>query len=375
MNGVTRERVENITNQPHIFAFKFSGGTVDFSVHERNFDGTLKELHRPSGGPWGGTCVDDRYIAWLTELFGAATMEQFKAESMGDFIDVLRDFETKKRSVLTATTGMITFRIPAALKECNEESGDEQIVTKIARLNLKEDVKIKRDKLNVAADIVRSWFEESIYNTVRHVSTVLSEPAMKDVNTILLVGGYGECQLVQDAIGKAVGKRTVLVPEDAGLAVLKGAVKFGHQPRLVKSRCMKYTYGISMSDYFDESKHPKERIEIDSYGRQIIRHCFKKIIELGSSVEMFTECKLPTMCLNRIENTWIKVFRSTSPSPVYTTDQSCSPIGSLVVEKTPWEKQDDNAVEISFSFGDTELKASVKIIKTGEVHTKIIDCL
>ena len=343
------------------------------SVHERNFDGTLKELHRPSGGPWGGTCVDDRYIAWLTELFGEATIEKFKAESMGDFIDVLRDFETKKRSVLTATQGMVTFRVPVALMDCHKESGDEQIVNKISRLNLNGDVKIKRDKLHVDANIVRSWFQESIDNTVRHVTTVLSEPVMQDVTTILLVGGYGECQLVQEAIKKAVGKKTVLVPEDAGLAVLKGAVKFGHQPRLVTVRCVKYTYGISFSDLFE--KHPQGKAEFNSYGQKIVRHCFKKIIEIGSSVETFAQSDPTQLVLNKDNATSLLAYKSTSPNPQYTTDPSCTEIGRLILDQTPWKTSKDNTFQVRFSFGDTELQATVKILKTGEVHTKIIDCL
>jgi len=42
---------------------------VDVSVHEKNIDGTLKELHRASGGPWGGTLVDDNFIARLSTMF------------------------------------------------------------------------------------------------------------------------------------------------------------------------------------------------------------------------------------------------------------------------------------------------------------------
>ncbi|WAR31397.1 HS12A-like protein [Mya arenaria] len=30
------------------------GGTADISIHERLEDGSLKEIHRASGGPWGG---------------------------------------------------------------------------------------------------------------------------------------------------------------------------------------------------------------------------------------------------------------------------------------------------------------------------------
>jgi hypothetical protein len=43
----------------HIF---FKGGTADISVHEKLIDCSLKELHKASGGPWGGTVVDDNFL-------------------------------------------------------------------------------------------------------------------------------------------------------------------------------------------------------------------------------------------------------------------------------------------------------------------------
>jgi activator of 2-hydroxyglutaryl-CoA dehydratase len=48
-----------------------------------------------------------------------------------------------------------------------------------------------------------------------------------------MVGGFSECELVQDAIrDKIRSSITLIIPEEAGLAVLKGAVLFGHQPKL-----------------------------------------------------------------------------------------------------------------------------------------------
>jgi len=93
---------------------------------------------------------------------------------------------------------------------------------------------------------------------------------MQNVNTILLVGGFAECKLVQEAVKKAPESRTVIIPEDAGLAVLKGAVRLGHQPRLVSSRCVKYTYGYCSCIFFDPSKHPLENMFINDYGEMQI---------------------------------------------------------------------------------------------------------
>lgn len=44
-----------------------------------------------------------------------------------------------------------------------------------------------------------------------------------------MVGGFSECEIVQDAIRKAFPECRVVVPHEAGLAVLIGAVLFGHK--------------------------------------------------------------------------------------------------------------------------------------------------
>jgi len=74
--------------------------------------------------------------------------------------------------------------------------------------------------------------------TIGHIAGLLKELELKNVSTIFLVGGFGECKLVQEAMKKAVGRRTVIVS-----VVLKEAVMFSHQPRLISSRRLKYAYG------------------------------------------------------------------------------------------------------------------------------------
>lgn len=96
------------------------GGTADITVHEKMMDGTLKELYKATGGAWGGIEVDKAYEQMLTNLVGVGALEKFKREHVGDYFDLLREFETKKRTITTDTTGKMTFRIPAALKECAE---------------------------------------------------------------------------------------------------------------------------------------------------------------------------------------------------------------------------------------------------------------
>ena len=335
----------------------------------------LKELHRASGGPWGGTCVDNCYIGWLTKLFSVKAMDKLKREAMGEYIDLLREFENKKRSIATTTDGQVTLRVSVALKEYQEKCEEETIEDKIARLNLNKEVKIQRDKLRVSADIARSWFQEPVESSIRHISGILTESEMADVNTILLVGGFGECQLVQEAVKKAVGRRTVVIPDEAGLVVLKGAVRFGHQPRLVSSRCVKYTYGFGVNSRFDERKHPAEKMFVDAYGVRRARDCFQKIVEIGSSVEVGKYMPPMSGVMNTNRTTSSTIFASTERDPKFTTDPSCTRIGKLSLGEAPGETEEENTIEKNIAFGDTEIKFTIKILNTGQVFTKILDCL
>ena len=200
-------------------------------MYEKNLDGSLKELHRASGGPWGGTCVDKNYIDWLTQMFGEQAMERMK-QNLEDYVYMLREFENKKSSLTPETKGRITLSAFWPLMEYHKESDEENIASKIARMNLKEEVKCVRNILRVSVDIARKWFQHPIDMTIRHINGILTEPGMKDVNNIFLVGGFAECELVQAAVKNAFEGRIVIIPEEATLAMLKGAVMFGHQPRL-----------------------------------------------------------------------------------------------------------------------------------------------
>lgn len=113
-------------------------------------------------------------------------------------------------------------------------------------MGLADKVIITSDKLRIDVTVVMSWFESPINKTIAHMKKLLSEDKMKAVKQILIVGGFGECKLVQEKIRRQFQNKTVIVPNEAGLAVLKGAVRFGHLPQLVSSRVMKYTYGVGI---------------------------------------------------------------------------------------------------------------------------------
>ncbi|KAH3788759.1 hypothetical protein DPMN_166907, partial [Dreissena polymorpha] len=76
------------------------GGTIDITVHEVSFGGKLKELFKATGRAWGGTMVDKAFLDFLVNLIGKDVLQRFKDDHMEDYIDLLRDFELKKRATI-----------------------------------------------------------------------------------------------------------------------------------------------------------------------------------------------------------------------------------------------------------------------------------
>jgi hypothetical protein len=56
-----------------------------------------------------------------------------------------------------------------------------------------------------------------------------------------MVGGFSESPMLRNAVETAFPNRTLIIPEEAGLAVLKGAVLFGFEPRIISTRICKAT--------------------------------------------------------------------------------------------------------------------------------------
>ncbi|XP_053399962.1 heat shock 70 kDa protein 12A-like [Mercenaria mercenaria] len=349
------------------------GGTADISVHEKCADGTLKELHKTSGGPWGGMYVDQNYFKWLESFYGQRALERLKLEDMTDFFDLLREFETKKRSVTSDSKEMVNFRIAASLKEMSEEEENTTLQDRLAALSLQEKVSVKRDRMRIDPSIVRSWFHEPIDNVIQHMNEILAEPQMRQVTSILLVGGFGESTYVQGKIRKAFAEKRVIVPEEAGLAVLKGAVRFGHEPDIVSARVMSYTYGIARTKRFDPSKHLLSK-KVFVNGKEKVTDIFDIFVSSGETIkpgQVVTQRYTP----NNFERTTLCIYCSTDPHPEYVTDATCKKLGQLQVKHEEGEALQDKKFIVSLVFGDTEIIVKAITTKTCKDFYTTIDCL
>lgn len=73
------------------------GGTMDVTVYQIQMNGTIRELHKVTGGPHGGDKVNEQFRAHLESIFSANFIKNYSQKSPIDWLCLMNDFEVKKR--------------------------------------------------------------------------------------------------------------------------------------------------------------------------------------------------------------------------------------------------------------------------------------
>ncbi|KAL3879884.1 hypothetical protein ACJMK2_032160 [Sinanodonta woodiana] len=353
------------------------GGTIDITVHEVLSDGKLKELHKASGGAWGGTQVDKAYKKFLISLFGKPVFHRFKVENKEDYLDMFREFEIKKREIAPDNDNKATIRLPSSLKEIFEDESSEDLRTTIMQTKYANDVSLKGDKLRINASVIKRLFSNATQSTVSHVKELMNDEIVRRVSSILMVGGFSDSKMLQHAIRSSFPNVKVIIPNEAGLVVLKGAVVFGHSPSSVSHRVSKYTYGIIQAVPFDNEKHDiRKKIRGDQ--GPLCNDIFDKFVEIGQSVTLYeaTPEQSYVPITESESSIGFAVYASTQKSPMYVTDDGCVKLGcvkvNIVDNSVP---RHERHVLFSMMFGGTEIEVTAREIKNGNVTKAIVNCL
>ncbi|XP_053399692.1 heat shock 70 kDa protein 12B-like [Mercenaria mercenaria] len=347
------------------------GGTADITVHEKRHNNTLLEIHKATGGAWGGTEVDKNYIQLLAKIIGPNEWKKYEQKELEDILDIHRDFETKKRNISTISSGQITVKMPSSLKDAYEHNGKRSISDVEERFN--RNIDWKKDKLRVAVTLMKKCFEGPVNDVIAHVEEILSEENMGNVDKIMLVGGFAESPYVQETFKAHFTGRRIIIPSECGLAVLKGAVLFGQNPTVVTARIARYTYGLEIAVPFDRTKHSREKL-VDTDAGPLCRDSFWKAVEIGQVIKNGHEVPRIGRAVDDYQpKISLKIVKSKQRNPAYTTDPDCEVIGHVVIPMDRTLKADNNAVDEIFTFGGTELMLRTRHKNTGATQELAFD--
>ncbi|XP_052078814.1 heat shock 70 kDa protein 12A-like [Mytilus californianus] len=311
------------------------GGTTDIAVHEVTGLNSLKEVHQACGGHWGGITVNKQFYCFLEEIFGEKVINSIKETNPSAFYGFLRHFEDAKTSFKIENQkdpeGQVTLRIPLEWMDTFKAIRTSSLGETIEKTNFRDRVIVKRDKMRIKNNLFRTFYDYSIENVLKELETLLAKKELRDVKTLLVVGGHSASTVLTEALKKKFPKIGMVIPKDPGLAVLKGAVLFGFEPGTITSRVARYTYGIGTTRAFQKGDPESKKITVE--GVEKCKDVFSKHIEIGQILEVGEDKYLQGheyVPLYKDQNSVDFIFYDTlSKSPKYVTDDGCRRIGSL----------------------------------------------
>ena len=338
-------------------------------MHEKR-QNTLREVSRGVGAKLGGGAVDNIFVQFLYKLLGEKITEEFTTSYKKDFLVMMRDFELQKRQVTPLTTSTIELKVPACLQLlCQKQQYNDNLANVVFRSVYQGRVKYANHRLKIDAVVSNEFFRaitSEIAKLINHSLTILK--TAKDITILVLTGGFAESEVVQEIMHQElVGKtqiKQIIVPPDPDIAVLKGAVMYGHNPGFVSCRINRQTIGLRIARLYNPEMHPFARRSVLN-GIEYVLDVFSPFLTIGTRVPVgFISHQAMTStepCQKKIE---IDVYQSSLLVHNYVTDEGCESMGK-VEYNIPIPSEEARTVFVDFLLGDTELMMVVVDKKTG----------
>ncbi|NET80434.1 MAG: Hsp70 family protein [Moorea sp. SIO1F2] len=215
-------------------------------------------------------------------------------------------------------------------------------------------------------DIFRPTLEGVIEKVEEQFKNLELENRQCDL--MYLVGGFSQSPLLQKWIKQKFEKRVknkIIIPARPGEAVVKGAVSFGLDPSIIRSRRSRLTYGCDVHRSFISDKDPKNKRYYHEYKQEYYcRDCFCMFVLAGESVEV-DEPVRHTFYPTYPDQTKVafNFYATTKNNPEdirYIDQPGFVTLGEMEVEMPDKTGGLDREIEVTMYFGKTEIKVSAK---------------
>ncbi|NXC07266.1 HS12B protein, partial [Orthonyx spaldingii] len=367
------------------------GGTVDLTVHQiEKPQGTLKELYKASGGPYGAVGVDLAFEKLLCHIFGDDFIATFKAKRPAAWVDLTIAFEARKRAAAPSRSSPLNISLPFSFIDFYRKQRGHNVETALRKS------KTPFHPWNCSP----SWTPLIPGTPSPHTITpnpsppaqsqtppfiptpdaLLKKPEVQGIKFLFLVGGFAESAMLQRAVQAAFGHCCrVIVPQDVGLTILKGAVLFGLDPGVVRVRRSPLTYGVGVLNKFVEGKHPREKLLVKE-GKNWCTDIFEKFVAVDQSVAL-GEVVQRSYCPARPgqRRTIINIYCCDTDDVVYITDPGVRKCGTISLELgdagDTGPARGRREIRASMQFGDTEIKVTALDTRTARSVRATIDFL
>ncbi|XP_050049304.1 heat shock 70 kDa protein 12A-like isoform X1 [Dermacentor andersoni] len=344
------------------------GGTVDITVHElHDQHGTLKELHKATGGPCGSLGIDREFERLLRAIFGADFMDQFKLKRPAAYVDLMVAFEARKRNATPDKDTPLNISLPFSFIDYYKKCKGTTVEQAIKRYGNKEVKWSSQGMLRLEPAAMRELFRPTLARIKEHIGGVLGDPRLGSIHYLFLVGGFAESQMLQKELREAFAPHTrVIIPQGVSLAILRGAVLFGLDPMVVNVRRSRLTYGVGVLNRFVHGVHPPSKLVVKD-GIEWCADVFDAFVLADQSVgQGDAVVRSYTPAKSGQTRSIIHVYCSERDDVRFITDQGVIRCGTLVLDlsdtrHTPLRRRE---IQARMVFGETEIKVSALDVAT-----------
>ncbi len=345
------------------------GGTVDITVHEVLKDKRIKEVVTGTGGAFGSTYVDEQFFKeFLKNKLTAEALTHYEEEDPIGYLELLANWERKKCDFDPEKTEVTYFDIPTRLYMILSRSYPQVLQKLKTQQNDDEKVHVSREEMiKIFTPVL-----DGLINTVEKQFTILRQQ-QENCDFMYLVGGFSTSPMLRQRINNQFKDRTkIIMPLIPGGVIVEGAVSFGFNPQIIRSRRTRFTYGCDICYPFDEEKdrtQKSKRIKLEELDVWILRNRFHIFVMANESVEEDEVITHTFSPLNKDQRGMSFTFYAAQlKEPRYVDENGVEKIGELIIDLSSTVGSLDRPVEVSMSFGKTEIIVNAKDIKTGKTY-------
>lgn len=378
-----------------------AGGTVDVTAYRVENNQTLRELHCASGDAVGGTNVDKLFFELLNDIFGDDVVERFQNKSPSDWQELLRSFEVKKRCIghrgqIEQQKKWITFsNLGDLFHEYTMSNGQTTLSERLQEMKMKKYIKCGNPKLRIdKTTLTEKVFTGPIKDIVNHLTGLFTEEDVKDIEIILLVGGFSECPLLQNEIKISFPNKRIVNPRDGSVAVMKGAVLFGNSAEIIArkrveqghelltdedvSKCVvrrrsRAYYGVATDVPFIDGEHLAACKYTNGEGISMCSDIFHCLIKKNQEMEIGKTVMEKTFRSFNSSEANVEIYCS-SREVQYCHEEGCRKIGSILANFSD-DAHDRRLFKVQLHFGFTETIAIAIDLKTQLAWKVKLDCI
>lgn len=362
------------------------GGTVDIACHQVLAEMEMEEIHRPTGGPWGSDYMDGFFDELLDEIFGQGTVDKFRRSRPAVYTKIVDNFR-KSKMLFYSNANVKRHKVQLHMDFMDHVEDESSSALSFGKMleNAtpfgleKGHFGLEEDTLWMSREVwSKHLFDRIIDPMIGHVQELIEEVnqvegkdgTVAKVKYLCLAGGLSSSKYFQHRIHESFGidspyGLSIRIPRRPILSVIDGALKLGLKPSYIKTRRVKYTYGIAVDRSEKNVKVdrlPDGYLERNTYiheytKRRTVRNLFSAFIRKNEPIDLERPIEKEYRRFSKDEeSSKISLYFSGEADP-YVIQEGQQPLASVKI--TFPKEYNGLKFIVQFFFGDTKLRAKV----------------